>query len=113
MQGNPYGLAVNQATSTLYASNIQTATGQPGRTVSVINTATCNGSHTTGCGKPLTAAQVGRFPAGVAVNQPTNTIYVANAGGTTVSVINGGLATATPPPAAAAHPPRCIWGLPR
>jgi YVTN family beta-propeller protein len=89
VQGNPYGLAVNQATSTLYASNIQTATGQPGRTVSVINTATCNGSHTTGCGKPLTAAQVGRFPAGVAVNQPTNTIYVANAGGTTVSVING------------------------
>jgi YVTN family beta-propeller protein len=106
MQGNPYGLTVDQATSTLYASNIQTASGQPGGTVSVINTATCNGSHTTGCGKPLAAAQVGRFPAGVAVNPATNTIYAANAGGTTVSVINGATCNSMVTTGCAGTPPR-------
>jgi DNA-binding beta-propeller fold protein YncE len=92
---NPYGLAVNQATDTLYATNFQTATGQPGSTVSVINGAACNASDTTGCNKARPSVPVGRFPAGVAVNQATDTIYVANGGGTTVSVINGAACNST------------------
>ena len=84
MTGNPYGLALDQATSTLYATNL----GSPG-TVSVIDGTTCNASVTSGCGATPPAVTVGGYPAGVAVDQATDTIYVANSGDTTVSVING------------------------
>jgi DNA-binding beta-propeller fold protein YncE len=116
MKGNPYGLAADQATDTLYATNITTASGQPGRTVWVINGARCNASHTTGCTKPPTAVTVGRFPAGAATNQATDTIYVANSGGTSVSVINGATCNAkitsgcarTPP---AVHLKKAPWAI--
>jgi DNA-binding beta-propeller fold protein YncE len=89
MKGNPYGLAVDQATDTLYATNIFTAAGRPGSTVSVIDGARCNAMVTSGCRKTPPTVTVGSDPAGLAVDEATNTIYVANSGGTTVSVING------------------------
>ena len=43
-----------------------------------------------GCLAVTATVPVGLFPRGVAVNQKTGTIYVANLSGNTVSVINGG-----------------------
>jgi YVTN family beta-propeller protein len=78
-----FGIAIDQATDTVYVTNLG------GNTVSVINGATCNAQVTTGCGKTPATIAVGNGPAGVAIDQATGTVYVANAGDNTVSVING------------------------
>ena len=78
----PDGLAVDRATSTVYVAN------SGNDTVSVINTATCNARRGTGCARPAATIHAGPGPAGIAVDQATGTIYVADAGGNTVSVIN-------------------------
>jgi len=84
-------LAVSAATDTVYGPS--SGQGFDGDTVSVINGATCNGTHHAGCGHLAATATVGRGPFGVAVNDRTHTVYVANnANGDspgTVSVING------------------------
>jgi DNA-binding beta-propeller fold protein YncE len=84
-------LALSAATDTIYAPN-----GGPshnGNTVSVINGAACNGTDHAGCGHLAAIVKVGLDPYGVAVNDWTRTVYVANnADGDlpgTVSVING------------------------
>jgi DNA-binding beta-propeller fold protein YncE len=86
----PLGLAVSQATNTIYVAN--TFAGEHG-TVSVINGATCNGGKHSGCGHKPATTKVGPFPFSLAVNQATNTIYVANNnngdGPASLSVING------------------------
>ena len=71
-----FDLAVSVKTDTVYAP----ATGAPafnGHTVAVINGATCNGTDHSGCGhlppRPRRARSVG-----VAVNDRTHTVYVAN-----------------------------------
>lgn len=90
-----FNLAVNAATDTVYGSNGGSAASDftDGNTVSVINGATCNASDHSGCGHLAATATVGAQPAGIAVDEHTNTIYVANiADGDspgTVSVING------------------------
>ena len=48
-EANPFGIAVDQATDTIYTANIFNGEG-PG-TVSVINGATCNAHNTSGCGQ--------------------------------------------------------------
>lgn len=89
LRGAAYGLAVDQATDTIYATNIVTASGQPGSTVSVVDGARCDAADTRGCRKAMPAIRVGPDPAGIAVNRATDTVYVANSGSTTVAVING------------------------
>jgi DNA-binding beta-propeller fold protein YncE len=89
MQLDPMGMAVDQATDTIYAAGFQDGNGNPGNTVSVINGATCNASMTIGCATAPATGPVGNRPAGVGVNQATNTVYVANLGDNTLSVING------------------------
>jgi DNA-binding beta-propeller fold protein YncE len=82
----PAGIAVDQATSTVYVTN------EGGQTVSVINAATCNARRHSGCGQRPPKVTVGKNPVGVAVDRATDTIYVTNFGnftGNTVSVING------------------------
>jgi YVTN family beta-propeller protein len=89
MKSGPFGLAVDPGTDTLYAANTANANNtQPGHTVSVINGATCNATNTSGCATAPMAVTVGTAPAGEAVNQATHTLYVANSGSNTVSVIN-------------------------
>jgi DNA-binding beta-propeller fold protein YncE len=84
-------LAVSAATDTIYAPNGGTSFN--GDTVSVINGATCNGTRHAGCAHLAAIVKVGLGPYGVAVNDRTHTVYVANnADGDlpgTVSVING------------------------
>jgi DNA-binding beta-propeller fold protein YncE len=82
----PVAIALDQATDTIYVANSNS------NTVSVINGATCNAQRTSGCSHPPPAVRVGNNPVDVAVNQATDTVYVANWGngaGTTVSVIDG------------------------
>jgi YVTN family beta-propeller protein len=85
----PDGVAVDQATDTVYVTN------GGDNTVSVINGATCNATITSGCGQSPPTIAVGNGPFGAAVDEITNTLYVANSGGSTVSVINTATCNAT------------------
>jgi YVTN family beta-propeller protein len=81
--GSLVDAAVDQATDTIYVVD------NSGNTMSVINGRTCNASVTSGCGAKPATVTVGDGPDGVAVDQATDTIYVANVDDNTVSVING------------------------
>jgi DNA-binding beta-propeller fold protein YncE len=86
-QAGPDWLDVNPLTGTIYAAN----GGVPGNgdTVSVINGITCNGTDHSGCGRTPATVKVGSGPFAVAVDQTSNSVYVANNNDGTVSVING------------------------
>ena len=84
---NPWGIAVDQATDTIYTANI--ADGEHPGTVSVINGATCNGTDHTGCGQTPTTVAAGFGSVGVAIDPATDTVYVTNIEDTSVSMING------------------------
>jgi DNA-binding beta-propeller fold protein YncE len=79
---SPLAAAVDETTDTVYVTN-----GNDG-TVSVLNGARCNATVTTGCGHAVATIAVGQFPVAAAVNPATRTLYVANLGGGTVSVVN-------------------------
>ena len=83
------GVAVDGSTKTVYVANLGAGT------VSVVNSATCNAAQRSGCTKPTATIDVGGEPGGVAVDQATDTIYVANVQGSTVSVIDGATCNAT------------------
>jgi YVTN family beta-propeller protein len=86
-QPGPQGAAVDPATGTLY---VLTAPSQNAHgAVDVLNALTCDALHASGCLGTTPGAQVGVFPTGIAVDQPTGTIYVANSGNSTLSVIDG------------------------
>ena len=104
----PDALAVNAATDTVYAANAG-STGN-GDTVSVINGATCNGSTGTGCGHKPPTIRVGVNPFWDAVDQATDTVYVANYNDGTVSVINGAACNATVTSGCAHTPPAVTTG---
>ena len=119
--GGPIALAVDQATDTVYVANVGDNFSGTGHTVSVINGATCNGHQHSGCGQTPPTVRVGRGPDGVAVDQATSTVYVANSGsttanGNTVSVINGATCNGvrhsgcgqTPPSVRVGHAPYWI-----
>ena len=84
---NPSGIAVDQATNTIYTANL--ADGEYAGTVSVIDGATCNGSDMTGCGQTPKTVAAGFGAAGVAIDNRTDRVYVTNIEDTSVSVING------------------------
>ena len=73
---NPFGIAVDQATDTIYTANIFDGEG-PG-TVSVINGATCNAHNTSGCDQTPATAPAGFGANGIAVDPTTNHIYATN-----------------------------------
>jgi DNA-binding beta-propeller fold protein YncE len=62
--------AIDPATHTLYAAD--PASG----TISVINTATCNATHTTGCAQHPSTVTIGPGPGSPVLNPATKTIYV-------------------------------------
>ena len=84
---NPSGIAVDQATNTIYTANL--ADGEHAGTVSVINGATCNGQDTSGCGQTPATAPAGFGANGIAIDRTTHRVYVTNIEDTSVSVING------------------------
>jgi DNA-binding beta-propeller fold protein YncE len=84
---NPWGIAVDQATDTIYTANI--ADGETPGTVSMINGATCNGQNTTGCGQTPITAPAGFGAVGIATDPITDDVYTANTENASVSVIGG------------------------
>jgi YVTN family beta-propeller protein len=69
----PGASAADPAVATLYVT-----TGS--NTVAMVNSQTCNASHHDGCTAAPPMVTVGAGPVGVAVNQRTHTVYVANFG---------------------------------
>jgi DNA-binding beta-propeller fold protein YncE len=83
----PLGVAVNDRTHSVYVAN--NANGDLPGTVSIINSATCNGSRASGCAGHHPTVTVGRSPVSVAVATHPDAIYVADFSSAAVSVING------------------------
>ncbi len=79
----PAASALDPVTRTLYVAN------GPAGTISVIDAADCNARVAAGCRRKSPTVKVGGFAADVAVNSVTDTVYVANGAGDTVSVIDG------------------------
>jgi DNA-binding beta-propeller fold protein YncE len=102
--GNPDGIAIDAATGSLY---VATLTSSGPNLISVFNAATCNATHTAGCGQTPAVLKVGDSAGGnsalsLAVNQATNTIYATNVvtntvpfGGDSVYVFNAATCNAT------------------
>ncbi len=97
----PLGIDVDQATETVYVTTL--GANEQGDTVSVIDGSTCNSYDHAGCAQIPTTVKVGTAPFDLAVNQVTDTVYVANTGplggsgpaGHTVSVIDGATCNGT------------------
>lgn len=92
-EANPFGIAVDQETDTIYTANIFNGEG-PG-TVSVINGATCNARNTTGCDQIPATAPADFGANGIAVDPTTNRIYATNIEDTSVTTINGDTCNST------------------
>ena len=83
----PFGVAVNDRTHTVYVTN--NAGGDSPGTVSVINSATCNGTMTAGCTGPFPTMATGRSPLLAAVDARTGTVYVTDNASAAVTILNG------------------------
>jgi DNA-binding beta-propeller fold protein YncE len=79
----PGGIAVNSRTNTIYV------TGESSNDVSVIDGTACNARVKRGCSRPPARVVAGAGARGIAVDEATNTVYVANTVENTVSVIDG------------------------
>jgi DNA-binding beta-propeller fold protein YncE len=91
---SPEGVAVNEATNTVYVADLENGEGYGA--VSVVNGSTCNATTITGCSNravPTVAAGFGTF--GVAVDSASNRIYATGIQDTSVSIINGATCNAT------------------
>jgi hypothetical protein len=90
---DPFGLAIDDATHTVYVANGDF--DDLPSTVSVIDAATCNATDTTGCTRPFPVTPAGHGPIYVAVDTSTNTVYVADNSNAAVTVFNGARCDAT------------------
>ena len=79
----PFALVVNEATSSVYVTNLGSTT------VSVIDAKNCNATKTSGCRRRLATINVGQTPGGIALDPGTDTIYVTGESSDDVSVIDG------------------------
>jgi YVTN family beta-propeller protein len=88
----PQGLVVDTGTHTLYVAN-QAFDDAPG-TLSVVDTTTCNGANTIGCGQmpPTIATALG--PRALALDPAKHTVYTANIGDATSSIVPGAICNA-------------------
>jgi YVTN family beta-propeller protein len=85
----PGGIALDARTNTIYVS------GEVSNDVSVIDGKTCNAHVRTGCRQRPIHIAAGLGARGIAVNEVTHTVYVANTAAGTVSVIDGAACNAT------------------
>jgi YVTN family beta-propeller protein len=94
--------AIDQANGTLYVAN------WTGNTLSMIDTASCNATVTSGCAQTPPVVRVGRGLDGIAVNPATHTVYVANVTDDTVSVLDTATCNATASPGCSTPHPRFL-----
>ena len=99
---NPWGIAVDQASNTIYTANI--ANGEGPGTVSVIDGASCNGRHPSGCRHGARTVNAGFGAVDIAVDPADNKVYATDTEDTSVSVINGATLTLGAAPAARRPP---------
>jgi DNA-binding beta-propeller fold protein YncE len=78
----PSGVAVDVATDTVYVANLGA------NTVSVFDGATCNAVVTSGCGQVPAEVPVGAGPLAMTIDPISDTAYVANSSGTSVSLLD-------------------------
>jgi DNA-binding beta-propeller fold protein YncE len=85
----PGAEALDEATHTLYVANGENDDGPNagGNTVSVIDTRRCDALDVSRCRGHWPT--VGNLPSAIAVDETTDTVYVANLADNTVSVFNG------------------------
>jgi YVTN family beta-propeller protein len=79
----PGGIALDSRTNTVYV------TSQVGDDVWVIDGKSCNARTRSGCGRTPSRVQAGPGARGIALNEKTDTVYVANTAAGTVSAIDG------------------------
>jgi YVTN family beta-propeller protein len=92
--------AIDQATRTLYVSNWHD------NALSMIDTATCNAVRHSGCGTMPPTVTVGAGPDGIAIDQVTHTVYVADVTSDTLSVVDAATCNATDNAGCTARPTR-------
>ena len=85
----PGGIALDARTNTIYV------TGESTSDVAVIDGKICNARVKSGCRRKPVRVRAGAGARGIAVNEVTHTVYVANTVENTVSVINGASCNAT------------------
>jgi DNA-binding beta-propeller fold protein YncE len=86
---NPWGIAVDDATDTVYVA--LKANGDYAGTLAVINGASCNGTDTTGCGQLPPTVPAGFGVNDVAIDAATGNVYATNNEDASVSVIDGAI----------------------
>lgn len=94
----PLDLAEDPGRHTLYVTNIAD------NTVSVVDTSHCNAKRIDGCGRTAQTVAVGNAPVALANDSQRRSLYVANAGDNTVSVIDTKACNAERPAGCASVP---------
>ena len=84
---NPVGIAVVEATNTIYTANL--ADGEFPGSASVIDGTTCNGRDTSGCGQTPATAPAGFGTSDIAADPTTHDVYTTNDEDTSVTTIDG------------------------
>jgi DNA-binding beta-propeller fold protein YncE len=80
---SPFGVIVDAATHTVYATDFTA------HEVTLFDATTCNAHVTTGCNRPKLTIHVGAWPSEGIVDPATGVVYVAGAGSTLISAIDG------------------------
>jgi YVTN family beta-propeller protein len=89
----PSPLAVDAGTKTLYVGN--RAANEELGTLSLVNAATCNAGITTGCAGTAPRVSTGLSPAALAIEPTTHTVFSANFGDASVSLVPGSTCNST------------------
>jgi YVTN family beta-propeller protein len=104
----PWGIAVDQATDTIYVT-IQ-ANGDYAATVAVIDGATCNGSDMNGCGQTPPTVAAGYGASELAIDPQTHNVYTTNTEDASLSVIPGAICNRFTTIGCSAVPPKVAAG---
>ena len=104
----PIGLAIDRSTRTLYVANF--AFFELPGTLSVVDLRHCRVGDLSGCAGPWPTTRTGRGPRILEVDAATHTVFVADYGDASVSVVQGATCNATSQTGCGRMPPRVPVG---